>query len=165
LQDVSLLTREDNLKEKKLSRIEGYDISHLNGGESYGSMVVFSGGEADKTEYRLFKIKEAPSGDDERALTEVLLRRFAHKDWIKPELLMIDGGAPQISFISRELLKNNITIPIVGISKFGGDKLVFTRGASNNFKELAKNIKPTLLKLREEAHRFANYGRKRGTKL
>ncbi len=165
LQDVSLLTREDNLQEKKLSRIEGYDISHLNGQESYGSMVVFSGGEADKNEYRLFKIKEAPSGDDERALTEVLLRRFSHKDWQIPELLMIDGGAPQISFISRELLKNNINIPLVGISKFGGDKLVFVRGTSNNFKALAKNIKPTLLKVREEAHRFANYGRKRGTKL
>lgn len=165
LQDVSLLTREDNLQEKKLSRIEGYDISHLNGQESYGSMVVFSGGEADKNEYRLFKIKEAPSGDDERALTEVLLRRFAHKDWQIPELLMIDGGAPQISFISKELLKNNINIPLVGISKFGGDKLVFVRGTSNNFKALAKNIKPTLLKVREEAHRFANYGRKRGTKL
>lgn len=165
LQDVSLLSREDNLTEKKLSRIEGYDISHLNGQESYGSMVVFSHNEADKNQYRLFKIKEAPNGDDERALTEVLLRRFAHKEWSVPELLMIDGGAPQVSFISRELLKNNINIPIVGISKFGGDKLVFVRGTSNNFKELAKNIKPTLLKVREEAHRFANYGRKRGTRI
>lgn len=165
LQDVSLLSREDNLKEKKLSRIEGYDISHLNGQESYGSMVVFSGGEADRNEYRLFKIKEAPSGDDERALSEVLLRRFAHKDWPLPELIMIDGGAPQISFIKRELSKNNINIPMVGISKFGGDKLVFNKGTSTNFKELTKNIKPTLLKVREEAHRFANYGRKRGTKL
>lgn len=165
LQDVSLLAREDNLKEKKLSRIEGYDISHLNGGESYGSMVVFSGGEADKNEYRLFKIKEAPRGDDERALTEVLLRRLAHKEWALPEIIMIDGGTPQISFISRELAKNNINIPLVGISKFGGDKLVFVRGVSTNFKDLAKNIKPTLLKVREEAHRFANYGRKRGTRL
>ena len=165
LQDVSLLAREDNLKEKKLSRIEGYDISHLNGQEAYGSMVVFSGGEADKNKYRLFKIKEAPSGDDERALTEVLLRRLKHKEWPSPELIMIDGGTPQISFISRELAKININIPLVGISKFGGDKLVFARGASANFKELAKNIKPTLLKLREEAHRFANHGRKRGTRL
>ena len=165
LQDVSLLTREDNLKERKISRIEGYDISHLNGKESYGSMVVFTNGEADKNKYRLFKIKEAPHGDDERALNEVLLRRFNHKEWSVPELIMIDGGAPQISFISRELAKNNINTPLIGISKFGGDKLVFTKGTSNNFKELAKNIKPTLLRLREEAHRFANYGRKRGTRL
>lgn len=160
LQDVSLLTRENNLKERKVNRIEGYDISHLNGRESYGSMVVFTNGEADKNEYRLFKIKEAPGGDDERALTEVLSRRFAHPEWQYPDLIMIDGGTPQISFLSKELTKNNINTPLVGISKFGGDRLVFVRGTKANFKDLAKNIKPTLLKLREEAHRFANYGRK-----
>lgn len=165
LQDVSLLSREDDLKEKKLSRIEGYDISHFQGRESYGSMVVFVNGEIDKNEYRLFKIKEAPAGDDERALLEVLSRRAEHKDWPLPEVIMIDGGTPQISFLSRELAKKNINLPLVGISKLGGDKLVFTKLTTSNFKELAKNIKPTLLKVREEAHRFANYGRKRGTRL
>jgi excinuclease ABC subunit C len=164
LQDVSLLTREDNLGELKVNRIEGYDISHLNGQEAYGSMVVFTDGEADKAEYRLFKIKNAPGGDDERALAEVLLRRFAHKDWAAPDLIMIDGGSPQISFLSRLLAANNINYPLVGISKFGGDKLVLARGAKNNFKELTANMKPTLLKVREEAHRFANYGRKRSLK-
>jgi excinuclease ABC subunit C len=165
LQDVSLLTREDDLTTRKLNRIEGYDISHLNGKESYGSMVVFSNGEIDKNEYRLFKIKDAPAGDDERALSEVLLRRLAHKEWLLPDFIMIDGGSPQISFISKVLSKNNIAIPIIGISKLGGDKLVFTKGTKTDFKDLARNLKPTLLKLREEAHRFANYGRKRGTRL
>lgn len=164
LQDVSLLSREDNLGERRLSRIEGYDISHLSGKESYGSMVVFENGEANKNEYRLFKIKEAPAGDDERALTEVLLRRFAHKEWTYPDLIMIDGGSPQISFISKALTKNNIAVPIVGISKLAGDKLVYSKGVKKNSKDLAENIKSTLLKLREEAHRFANYGRKRGAK-
>ena len=165
LQDVSLLTRESNLTEKRVNRIEGYDISHLHGKESYGSMVVFTGGEADKNEYRLFKIKEAPAGDDERALSEVLLRRLAHREWSWPDIIMIDGGSPQIVFLTRTLHQHNINIPLVGISKLGGDKLVFSRGTNSNFKDLAKNLKPTLLKLREEAHRFANYGRKRGTKL
>jgi excinuclease ABC subunit C len=162
LQDVSLLTREDDLSSKRLSRIEGYDISHLSGKESYGSMVVFVNGEPSKNDYRLFKIKEAPSGDDERALSEILLRRFNHKEWSYPDLIMIDGGAPQISFISKVLAKNNIAVALVGISKFGGDKLVFNRDVKQNFKDLAKNLKPTLLKIREEAHRFANFGRKRG---
>ncbi len=162
LQDVSLLSREDNLGEKRLNRIEGYDISHLSGKESYGSMVVFENGEPSRNEYRLFKIKEAPAGDDERALTEVLLRRLAHKEWAYPDLIMIDGGSPQISYISKALTKNNIAIPMVGISKLGGDKLVYNKGVKSNSKDLAENIKPTLLKLREEAHRFANYGRKRG---
>ncbi|MFZ2310778.1 MAG: GIY-YIG nuclease family protein [Patescibacteria group bacterium] len=162
IQDVSLLVREDGLNAKKLNRIEGYDISHFSGKESYGSMVVFINGEASKNDYRLFKIKEAPEGDDERALSEMLLRRFKHKEWLHPDLIMIDGGMPQISFISKILAKNNLAIPIVGISKFGGDKLVFNKDVKQNFKDLAKNLKPTLLKLREEAHRFANFGRKRG---
>ena len=164
LQDVSLLTKEDNLGEEKVSRIEGYDISHHGGKESYGSMVVFENGEASRNEYRLFKIKEAPAGDDERALSEVLLRRFKHQEWAYPELIMIDGGSPQISFIDKVFQKNNIKVPLVGISKFGGDKLVYSSKTNRNIRALTENIKPTLLKLREEAHRFANYGRKRSLK-
>lgn len=162
IQDVSLLTREDNLGERKINRLEGYDISHHGGKESYGSMVVFENGEANRNEYRLFKIKEAPGGDDERALAEVLIRRFKHIEWTTPDIIMIDGGSPQISFLSKVFEKENIHIPMVGISKFGGDKLVFATGTKKGMKDLAENIKPTLLKLREEAHRFANYGRKRG---
>ena len=161
IQDVSLLTREDNLGEQKINRLEGYDISHHAGKESYGSMVVFENGEANRNEYRLFKIKEAPGADDERALSEVLLRRFKHTEWQMPDIIMIDGGTPQISFLNRVFSENNINVPVVGISKFGGDKLVFTSKTKKELKDLAENIKPTLLKLREEAHRFANYGRKR----
>ncbi len=161
IQDVSLLTREDDLNESKVNRIEGYDISHHQGKESYGSMVVFENGEANRNEYRLFKIKEAPGGDDERALSEVLLRRFKHPEWALPEIIMIDGGSPQISFLSKVFQANNINIPLVGISKFGGDKLIFTPRTKKEIRDLANNIKLTLLKLREEAHRFANYGRKR----
>ena len=165
LQEVSLLTKEQNLSEERLSRLEGYDISHHAGKESYGAMVVFINGEPDTSSYRLFKIKDAPSADDERALLEVLLRRFKHQEWPLPELIMIDGGLPQINFLSRELSKFNINIPLVGISKFSGDKLVFSKQVKKLQKSLAENIKPTLLKLREEAHRFANYGRLRNSRF
>ena len=164
LQDVSLLTKEENLGEERVSRLEGYDISHLQGKETYGSMVVFENNEPIKQEYRLFKIKEAPAGDDERALAEVLLRRFKHLEWPRPDLVMIDGGTPQISFLSRVLSANNISVPLVGISKFGGDKLVFAAGSNKSLRDLAENIKPILLKAREEAHRFANRGRKKSLK-
>ena len=164
LQDVSLLNKEDNLRERKVSRIEGYDISHHGGKESYGSMVVFENGEANRNEYRLFKIKDSPEGDDERALAEVLTRRFKHQEWTYPELIMIDGVSPQISFIYKLFQKNNINVPIVGISKFGGDKLVYSAKSNKSLRALTENIKPTLLRLREEAHRFANYGRKRSLK-
>jgi len=161
LQDVSLLTRAEDLTEAKIGRIEGYDVSHFQGRESYGAMAVFENGEATRSEYRLFKIKEAPVGDDERALAEVLIRRFKHPEWPRPDMIMIDGGSPQISFLTRTLAAINIRIPLIGISKFGGDKLVFSAGAKKPWRDLANNIKPTLLKIREEAHRFANYGRKR----
>lgn len=165
LQDVSLLDKETSLNQAGVQRIEGYDISHFQGKESYGSMVVFENALKNTKEYRLFKIKEAPAGDDERALLEVLTRRFKHEEWPRPDIIMIDGGSPQISFLSRELAKQNIELPLVGISKYSNDRLVFPKGLKNNFRDLANILKPTLLQVREEAHRFANYGRKRGVKL
>jgi len=153
LQDVSLITNEDSIL-GGVNRIEGYDISHFTGKESYGSMVVFSSGVPDKTEYRLFKIKEAPASDDLRSLEEVLVRRLRHKEWIRPDLMMIDGGKPQIDFIDKYFKDNNINIPIVGISKYSGDKLIFPKGANKEFRHLAGSIKGTLVRVRDEAHRF-----------
>ncbi|MDD4289925.1 MAG: GIY-YIG nuclease family protein [Patescibacteria group bacterium] len=161
IQDVSLLTNENDLN-IKISRIEGYDISHFAGRETYGSMVVFEDSVPNKNEYRLFKIKNAPSGDDERALLEMLERRLHHNEWQKPDLIMIDGGKPQVDFINKFFKQNNINIPIVGISKYDNDRLVFSNSLNKNQKILAENIKATLLKVREEAHRFANRGRKMG---
>ncbi|HPY08811.1 MAG: GIY-YIG nuclease family protein [Patescibacteria group bacterium] len=165
LQEVTLLSREVDLKERKLSRLEAYDISHHAGKESYGAMVVFENGVAKPSAYRLFKIKEAKAGDDEGALLEVLERRFKHSEWPLPELIMIDGGSPQISFLTRSLKEQHREIPLVGISKYGGDKLVFSAKTKKTHRELAENIKLTLLKAREEAHRFANRGRKIGAKI
>lgn len=165
LQDVALLERESDLSQPRPARIEGYDISHFAGLETYASMVVFENGVAAKDEYRLFKIKEAPAGDDERALLETLKRRFKHQEWPTPSLILIDGGRPQISFLTRQLKTLHQTIPVVGISKAGGDILVFPVGSSASFKEYARELKPLLLQLRDEAHRFANYGRKRSSRL
>ena len=117
-------------------------------------MVVFSGGMPDKAEYRLFKIKTAPRHDDLRALEEVISRRLKHDEWPKPDIMMIDGGRPQVDFISSLFKSQNINIPIVGISKYGGDKLIFSKGSSKSFIDLAKNLKDVLLQAREEAHRF-----------
>ena len=157
IQDVSLITYDKLLTTdyKQIYRVEGYDVSHLTGKETYGSMVVFINGEANKNQYRLFKIKNAPANDDLRALEEMILRRFKHDEWQKPNLILIDGGRPQISFISKALRNKNISIPLVGISKFGGDELVFPLGAKKSTRELIENLKGVLLKVREEAHRFA----------
>ena len=161
IHDVALISSEYQVSSIKYQRayqagrIEGYDISHLAGKETFGSMVVFINGEADKREYRLFKIKSAPSHDDLRALQEVLSRRLNHQEWPFPNLIMIDGGRPQIQFVEKLFADKNVQIPFVGISKYGGDKLVFPKNLKPSQRDLIKTSYQTLLKVREEAHRFA----------
>lgn len=165
LQDVSLLGRELGLTEIFFSRIEAYDISHFSGKESYGSMVVFdSFGQPDNKEYRLFKIKNSFSSDDLRALEEVLSRRFSHLEWKYPDLVLIDGGQPQIDFL-RPIFKKYKISNFVGLSKFSGDEIIFSDRASDSFKKKVLSIKNILLQARDEAHRFANLARKRSKKL
>ncbi|MCF7795005.1 GIY-YIG nuclease family protein [Patescibacteria group bacterium] len=154
LQEVTLLQKEKDLKTPELSRIEAYDISHLSAKEAYGSMVVFTNNEIDKSQYRLFKISEENSGDDLHSMLEVLSRRLKHLEWPRPDIILLDGGKPQVDFLSHYFDENNITIPLVGLSKYGGDVLVFRKGTNKSVKELIKLLKPKLQELREEAHRF-----------
>lgn len=173
IQDVSLIKNSEignwDLKIGNLAkRVEAYDISHFSGKETYGAMVVLSGGEENRDEYRLFKIKNAPPNDDLAALKEVIERRFKHQEWPFPDLIAVDGGRPQVLAVSRVLQDNNIKIPMLGISKSqparrkgGNDKLIFPFGAKKSFQELAEASKNILLRARDEAHRFANFARKR----
>lgn len=165
LQDVSLLEKEMNLTFSPFSRIEAYDISHFSGKEAYGSMVVFdSFGQSINEEYRLFKIKNSFLSDDLRALEEVLIRRFSHPEWKSPDLVLIDGGKPQIDFLRPIFEKYKIN-NFVGLSKFSGDEIIFADRATNSFKEKVSNIKNILLLARDEAHRFANLARKKSKKI
>jgi excinuclease ABC subunit C len=154
LQEVTLLQKEQDLQTPQLSRIEAYDISHLSAKEAYGSMVVFSNNEIDKSQYRLFKVSAENSGDDLHSMVEVLARRLKHLEWPRPDIILLDGGKPQVDIVSHYFDKNNITIPLVGLSKYGGDVLVFKKNTNKNVKELIKLLKPKLQELREEAHRF-----------
>lgn len=161
LQDVALLEKEEELTLFSFQRIEAYDISHFFGKESMGAMVVFIGGKPAKGQYRLFKIKKAPRFDDFRALEEVLLRRFSHSEWAFPNLILIDGGSPQVRYLSQALKRKGIFVPLVGISKYRNDKLVFPPGMKKNLKALIETAKPTLLKIREESHRFSLWASRR----
>ncbi len=154
IQDVALLKKDDDIS-VKMNRIEGYDISHFGGKDTYGAMVVFEGAEARKKNYRLFKIKSAPQNDDLKALEEVILRRLNHSEWQLPDLILVDGGRPQIEYISKLFRSKRITIPFVGISKYQNDKIVFPKNAKVSSKEMVVVMKETLLRVREESHRFA----------
>ncbi len=156
IQDVTLITRDEITSTQAINRIEGYDISHWSGRETYGAMSVFRDGRPDKSQYRLFSIREALPGDDLAALAETLLRRFRHLEWPLPDLILIDGGKPQVDYAFKILRKSNIATPIIGLSKFGGDKLVFPPQTKKSIKDLAANSKNILLQVRDEAHRFGN---------
>ena len=163
IQDVALLKGDDPLlaepKEEAhgqnhdAERIEGYDISNISGTSSVGSMVVFTNGEPDYDAYRKFKIRTIMQANDVGMLKEVLRRRFARRgkgDWPIPHLLLIDGGKPQVNAAREVLAEIQLSIPVVGIAK----------GPERKKNEFIGEIPPgiledVLIKVRDEAHRFA----------
>lgn len=157
IQEVSLLEKEISLRNIIFKRIEAYDISHWQGRNPYGAMVVFNQGKINNSLYRLFKIKNKHKANDEEALYEVLSRRFNHNEWKEADLILIDGGRPQISYLDKKF--NNKKF--VGLSKYQKDTLVYGRNIFENEKREIKKIKNLLIKLRDESHRFANYARKK----
>lgn len=161
IEDVALIDQEEKGFQHPFGRIEGYDISHFSGKETVGAMVSFLNGEPDKKFYRLFKIKNAKNQDDLDCLREVLERRFRHPEWPFPNLVLIDGGLPQVRTVKNLFKELKIQIPLAGISKYQNDKLVFPQGMKKSLKELIATNKSLLLKVRNEAHRFANSYRKK----
>ena len=97
-------------------RIEGYDISHQSGQDVVASMVVFTNGVSNRSEYRKFKLHEQKN-DDTASLNEVLTRRLKHEEWEYPSLVILDGGIPQVSSVFPLLEKHKI--PIIGRDKSG----------------------------------------------
>lgn len=168
--DVFELAKELSLK-KIPQRIEGYDISNIFGHEAVGSMVVFSHGEANKKEYRKFKIKISEGdANDTFMLREVLERRFKHakkdeqsKDfWPMPDLLIIDGAKAQLNITARVLKKLKLDIPFIAISKGRGlrsaqapDKIFFPGEKKPLELPLASPALHIIKRVRDEAHRFA----------
>ncbi len=152
----------------KLSRIECYDISNIQGKYAYGSMVVAVDGVLERSKYRIFKIKGSSTPDDFRMLKEVLERRFKGNEPF-PDLVLIDGGKGQVSSAMNIIFQG---INIVGISK-GKHLKRKGRRIKDEFwivrdgKIYSINIEnpEILIDLRNEAHRFAiTHYRKRSIK-
>ncbi len=136
----------------QLSRIEGVDISNLFEEGVTGSLVTFIDGLPSKVNYKRFKIKKRNGSDLDR-IQEVLERRFA-QNWPKPDLLLIDGGTPQVRLAKQVLNKIKVEVPLVGIAK-GPDRLVIGKNLSSlrlPLNHLGFNL---LKEVRDEAHRFA----------
>lgn len=137
-----------------LKRIECYDISNLSQKQATGSMVVLTDGLIDKGQYRKFKIKNMNLQSDFDMLEEVVRRRF-HNSWIRPSLIVIDGGRPQIRRVIKALKTLDINIPVIGIAKHP-DRIIL---GSEKFSTLKLPIHDLALRLiqmiRDESHRFA----------
>lgn len=140
---------------KNLRRVECYDVSNLMGKEATASMVVFTDGLSDKDQYRKFKIKNLKARSDVEMLTEVLKRRFARSGWEKPNLLVVDGGGPQVKTFRKALAALNVSIPLVGIAK-RPDRLVISSKTMITLKPPMNHRGFNLVRhLRDESHRFA----------
>jgi excinuclease ABC subunit C len=154
-------------------RLEGVDISTLQGSQSVGGLVRFIDGEPDKSGYRRFRIKGVAGQDDYAMLAEVVRRHYGKPGQARPDLLVVDGGRGQLAAV-LEALKDAgaATFPVVALAKEteqAGQRVrdrVFLPGRKNP-RFLPPNSPGLLLllRLRDEAHRFAiSYHRKRARK-
>lgn len=164
IKDVAMLSRDDEdepapkSKEARIfGRIEGYDISHVSGTSMVASMVVFERGAPAKAEYRKFRIKTVEGSNDVASMQEVLRRRFTHSEWRMPDLLLIDGGLPQVHAAQAVLDELQLTIPMIGIAKGPERKrndLVYS-SMDTELLALCEKHHTILEQVRDEAHRFA----------
>lgn len=140
-------------------RIEGYDISNIQGKEATGSMVVLTGGEVDKSQYRKFKIRIAGRPNDVAMHREMLSRRLKHEDWPLPDLIIIDGGRGQVNAAKYEISNAKSEIPVFGLAK-RMEWLYPPEGEPLKLPRKSLSLK-LLQKIRDESHRFAvSYHRK-----
>jgi excinuclease ABC subunit C len=171
------------------SRIECYDISHTQGTQTVGSMIVFVQGAPQKSDYRRFNVQTV-ANDDYGAMREVLSRRFqryrdtlagelhdpgqikARSDrptaWaILPDLLLIDGGKGQLAVAGEVLRDFNLEgeVPYASLAKQEEEVFLPDRPTSVLLPRRSEALF-LVQRVRDEAHRFANEGhRKRRAKV
>ena len=137
--------------------IECFDISHLSGTSTVGSMVQFRNGKPDKNNYRRFKIRTVEGIDDFMAIAEVVRRRYIrlkkeNRDF--PDLIIVDGGKGQLNFSLKELEKIGVKIPIISIAKKFEE--IYIPGRIDPLKLPRKDKALHFIQeIRNEAHRFA----------
>ena len=167
-------------------RIECFDISNISGTTVVASMVVFEDGIAKKSEYRRFIIDTTEATDDTRAMHQVITRRLKRfladrnvdqsevndsggrlsKFSYPPQLIVVDGGAPQVAAAARALQELGVTdIALCGLAKrleevwlpYSSDPLILPRTSEGMY---------LLQRIRDEAHRFAiTFHRSRRSKV
>ena len=161
-------------------RIEGFDISHMQGSDVVASMVVFTNGVSNKAEYRKFKTK-INHNNDFYNMNETLTRRLSEKNikaWGTPSLVLIDGGKGQLdAAIKARDAKNMTNIPMLGLAKREEQIIIHKTKSNLNVDDQVlhslngyktesidyvvinlpqnSNLIKLLQRIRDESHRFA----------
>lgn len=148
-----------NLKQMP-TRVECYDISNVQGVDKVASMVVFTNGQKDASQYRRFKIKTVEGANDFASMKEVLVRRFERMkadDGVfgkTPDLIVVDGGLGQLQYARQAMEECCVEVQIVSLAK--REELVYTLQSDRPVylprNSYALNL---LINVRDESHRFA----------
>ena len=134
-------------------RIECYDLAHHQGKNYVGAMTVSEDGVLKNNQYRHFHINEATS--DPHGMKEIIERRLKHTEWPLPQLIILDGGKPQLNIVLPIVPKE---IAVVALAKRKETLIYYDQ--KNKIVELNLDLSDPVLNqfivLRDEAHRFGN---------
>lgn len=140
------------------NRIEGYDISNIQGAEPVGSLVVWENGGMKKDDYKRFRIRTVAGPDDFASLREVLTRRFARaleQGSVLPDLVLIDGGRGQLNVGLSVMQELGLDwLPVISLAK-QQEEVYVGDSAQPLALDPTSPALHTLQKIRDEAHRFA----------
>jgi excinuclease ABC subunit C len=135
-------------------RIECYDLAHLQGRDYVGAMSVMENGELANTQYRKFHIS-TQSTSDPYAMKEIVERRLKHLEWSYPDLIILDGGKPQLNIVLPIIPKN---IAVIALAKKKETIMFYDK--NSKLTEINLGFEDPVLNqfitLRDEAHRFGN---------
>ena len=154
---VSALQRDLGLK-RAPRRIEGIDISNIQGQDKVGSLVSMVDGKPRRSAYRIFKIDSVEGADDYASIREVVLRRFRglqERGEDRPDLLLIDGGKGQLTSACEALAElGQDHQPVVGLAKRLEELFLPGRSDPVLLPKTSASLR-MLQVLRDEAHRFS----------
>jgi excinuclease ABC subunit C len=154
------------------ARIESFDISHIQGAENVGGMVVAENGKMNRSEYRKFRIRSVEGANDTASMREVVLRRYRRvlaESKPLPDLIMIDGGKGQLSAAADAMRELDLeAVPMVGVVKpplkHNQVSYLLVKGREDDpiYLDPHSLILRLLQMIRDETHRYAlSYHRKR----
>jgi excinuclease ABC subunit C len=145
-------------------RIEFYDASILSGTGAVGGMTAWQNGKPDKSSWRLFRMRRFASRqvNDPAQIAEMLNRRFLHREWKLPNLILVDGGMTQYNAAKAAIQQANLKIALAALTKGKprNNRLLWN-GKIISFSKLPPDVARLLMRIRDTTHRFSlGYQRK-----